>query len=89
MAKALSVGKAGAFTDLVRVKCETGWNFIRPDCVIALQTSQRGATIIVMEGGVSISSTEVPTVIARRLAAAARKQAAPVPDRELPLQRAA
>ena len=89
MARALSAGKTEATTDLVRVKCEGGWNFVRPDCVIALQTSQRGATLILMEGGVSISSTELPQVIARRLAAAGRKHALPVADREPSLQRAA
>jgi len=90
MAKGLSAGKTGATTDLVRVKCEGGWNFVRPDCVIALQTtSQRGATLILMEGGISISATELPQVIARRLAAAGRKHATPLPDREPSLQRAA
>ena len=89
MPKALSAVKTGAMTDLVRVKCEGGWNFIRPDRVIALQTSQRGATVILMEGGVSINSTELPTVIARRLAAVGRKHATPLPDREQSLQRVA
>jgi hypothetical protein len=76
-------------TDLVRVKCLAGWNFVRPDRVIALQTSQTGAALILMEGGISISSTELTTVIARRLAAAGRKQAPSEQERVKPLQRVA
>lgn len=75
--------------DLVRVKCLAGWNFVRADRVIALQTSQTGATNILLEGGVSINSTELPSVIARRLSAAERKTLTPEADRVQPMQRVA
>jgi hypothetical protein len=75
-------------TDLIPVKCLTGWNFVRPDRVIALQTSQTGATLIVMEGGASINSIEFPTVIADRLAAAERNEALSYSDDAGPLRRA-
>jgi hypothetical protein len=73
-------------TDLIRVKCMAGWNFVRPDRVIALQTSQTGATLIMMEGGASINSTEFPTVIADRLAAAGRNEVLAGPDVTGPLR---
>ena len=73
--------------DLIRVKCLTGWNFVRPDRVIALQTSQTGATLIVMEGGASINSIEPPTVIADRLTAAGRGEVMYEPDDTRPLLR--
>ena len=55
--------------------------------VIALQTSQTGATLIVMEGGTSINSIEFPTVIADRLAAAGRAEVLSEPDDIGPLRR--
>ena len=56
---------------LVEVKSLGGTNFVRPEKVIAVQTSASGNTVIVMEGGATVNSSESTKVIATRLAAAA------------------
>lgn len=55
---------------LIEVKSLGGTNFVRPDRVIAVQTSATGSTVIVMEGGAVVNSSETTTVIAARLSAA-------------------
>jgi len=45
-------------------------NFVRPDRVIAIQTSPTGATVIVMEGGAVVNSSETTLAVAARLRAA-------------------
>ncbi len=56
-----------------------GFNFVRPERVIAIQTSANGSTVIVMEGGTLVNSTEQTRVLAARFAGtAATKSAAEV-----------
>jgi hypothetical protein len=55
---------------LVEIKSLGGVNFVRPDRVIAVQTSSTGATVIVMEGGITVNSSEPTKVVAARLEAA-------------------
>ena len=57
-------------TALVEVKSLAGASFIRPDRVIAIQTSPTGATVIIMEGGAIVHSSETTKAIAARLAGA-------------------
>jgi hypothetical protein len=52
---------------LFEVKSLGGSNFIRPDRVIALQTSPTGTCVIVMEGGATVQSSEKPSEIAARI----------------------
>jgi hypothetical protein len=52
---------------LVEVKSLGGTNFIRPERVIAIQTTASGATVVVLEGGTTVNSSEPPKVIAERL----------------------
>lgn len=62
--------KDNALTALVEVKSLGGVNFVRPDRVIAVQTSATGTTVIVMEGGSQVNSSETTAVVAARLTAA-------------------
>ena len=55
---------------LVEVKSLGGTNFVRADRVIAIQTTAQGTTVIVMEGGSSINSSEATKVLAARIDAA-------------------
>ncbi|MFC7052011.1 hypothetical protein ACFQI3_04835 [Hansschlegelia quercus] len=55
---------------LIEVKSLGGMNFVRPDRVIAVQTSATGSTVIVMEGGAVVNSSETTTIVAARLSAA-------------------
>jgi hypothetical protein len=55
---------------LVEIKSLGGSNFIRADRVIAVQTSPTGTTVVVMEGGTVVHSSEAPKAIAARLDAA-------------------
>ncbi|WP_020178832.1 hypothetical protein [Methylopila sp. M107] len=55
---------------LVEVKSLGGTNFVRPERVIAIQTSATGSTVIVMEGGAQVNSSETTAVVAARLRAA-------------------
>ena len=55
---------------LVEVKSLGGVNFVRSDRVIAVQTSSTGTTVIVMEGGTIVNSSESTRVVAARLEAA-------------------
>lgn len=55
---------------LIEVKSLGGINFVRPDRVIAVQTSATGSTVIVMEGGAQVNSSETTTAVATRLRAA-------------------
>lgn len=57
---------------LVEVRSLGGVNFVRPDRVIAIQTSPTGTSLIVMEGGTTVHSSETTKVIAERIAAADR-----------------
>lgn len=54
---------------LFQVKSLGGENFVRADRIIALQGSPTGTTVIVMDGGVMVQSSEKPGDIALRLAA--------------------
>lgn len=60
---------------MVEVKSLGGVNFVRPDRVIAVQTSATGTTVIVMEGGAQVNSSEATSVVAARLAAAVAQPA--------------
>ncbi|WP_261401837.1 hypothetical protein [Chenggangzhangella methanolivorans] len=55
---------------LIEVKSLGGTNFVRPDRVIAVQTSPTGSTVIVMEGGAVVNSSETTLAVAARLRAA-------------------
>ncbi|MDR4307688.1 hypothetical protein IHQ68_13780 [Chelatococcus sambhunathii] len=55
---------------LVEVKSLGGTNFVRPDRVIAVQTSPTGSTVIVMEGGALVNSSESTLTVAAKLRAA-------------------
>jgi len=57
---------------LVEVKSLGGTNFVRADRVIAIQTTAQGTTVIVMEGGGSINSSEATKILAARIDAAMR-----------------
>ena len=57
---------------LVEVKSLGGTNFVRADRVIAIQTTAQGTTVIVMEGGGSVNSSEATKVLAARIEAAMR-----------------
>lgn len=61
---------------LVEVKSLGGTNFVRPDRVMAVQTSPTGATVLIMEGGMQVNSSETTTVVAARLRAAEAATAA-------------
>ncbi len=52
---------------LFEVKSLGGVNYIRPDRVIALQTSPSGACVILLEGGATVQSSEKPADIALRM----------------------
>lgn len=62
----------GRVAALVEVRSLGGINFVRPDRVIAIQMSPTGASLIVMEGGTTVHSSETTKVIAERIAAADR-----------------
>lgn len=62
--------KGEILAKLIEVKSLGGTNFVRPDRVIAIQTSPTGTTVIVMEGGAVVNSSETTLVIAARLRAA-------------------
>jgi len=62
-------------SQLVEVKSLGGTNFVRPERVIAVQTSPTGGTVIVMEGGPTVNSSEAAAVVAARLEAALRPAA--------------
>ncbi|MFI5013002.1 MAG: hypothetical protein ACHQAY_11720 [Hyphomicrobiales bacterium] len=55
---------------LVEVKSLGGANFVRPDRVVAVETSPTGKTVIMMEGGMVVNSSEPTKVVAARLEAA-------------------
>ena len=52
---------------LLEVKALGGINYVRADKVIALQTTPTGNTIILMEGGATLQSSETPAAIAKLL----------------------
>jgi len=55
---------------LSEVKSLGGTNFVRPDRVMVVQTSPTGNTLIVMEGGTIVNSSESTKEVAARLEAA-------------------
>lgn len=55
---------------LIEVKSLGGTNFVRPDRVMVVQTSPTGNTLIVMEGGTIVNSSESTKEVAARLEAA-------------------
>ena len=59
---------------LVEVKSMGGTNFVRADMVVALQTTNN-TTVIVMEGGATVHSSEMPKAIAARIAVATGQSA--------------
>jgi len=59
-------------SSLVEVKSLGGTNFVRADRVIAIQTTAQGTTVIVMEGGATINSSEATKILAARIDAAVR-----------------
>lgn len=54
---------------MFEVRSLGGVNFIRLDKILALQTSPTGQTVVMLEGGVAIQSSEKPSDIAGRIAA--------------------
>lgn len=60
---------------LFEVKSLGGANFVRPDRVIAIQTSPTGSCVIVMEGGATVQSSEKPAEVALRMQSALDQQA--------------
>lgn len=68
----LQAVSSGGVAALVEVRSLGGINFVRPDRVIAIQMSPTGASLIVMEGGTTVHSSETTKVIAERIAAADR-----------------
>jgi hypothetical protein len=59
-----------SLSQLVEVKSLGGSNFVRPDRVMVVQTSPTGGTVIVMEGGAIVNSSEATRVVAERVEAA-------------------
>ena len=59
-------------SSLVEIKSLGGTNFVRADRVIAIQTTAQGTTVIVMEGGATINSSEPTKILAARIDAAVR-----------------
>ena len=55
---------------LIEVKSLAGSNFLRADLVAAIQTSPTGTSVILMENGASVSSSEATKEIASRVEAA-------------------
>jgi hypothetical protein len=55
---------------LIEVKSLGGTNLVRPDRVMVVQTSPTGNTLIVMEGGTIVNSSESTKEVAARLEAA-------------------
>ncbi len=72
MTEPLQTVPSGRVAALVEVRSLGGINFVRPDRVIAIQMSPTGASLIVMEGGTTVHSSETTKVIAERIAAADR-----------------
>ena len=54
----------------IEVKALAGTNFLRADLVAAIQTSPTGTSVIVLENGTSIQSSEATKDIASRIEAA-------------------
>jgi hypothetical protein len=52
---------------LVEMKSLGGTNFVRPDRVNAVQTTPTGSTVVVLEGGTIVNSSESTKVVAARL----------------------
>jgi hypothetical protein len=69
-ARVAAPGAAESVPGLVEVKSLGGTNFVRPDRVIAIQSSPTGASLIVMEGGTTVHSSESTRAIAARIEAA-------------------
>lgn len=72
MTQPLTAAAPAGVAALVEVRSLGGVNFVRPDRVIAIQTSPTGTSLIVMEGGTTVHSSEATKVIAERIAAADR-----------------
>ncbi len=72
MTEPLQAAPTSGVAALVEVRSLGGINFVRPDRVIAIQMSPTGTSLIVMEGGTTVHSSETTKVIADRIAAADR-----------------
>jgi hypothetical protein len=70
LAQIAAPGGLGSVPGLVEVKSLGGTNFVRPDRVIAIQSSPTGTSLIVMEGGTTVHSSESTRAIAARIEAA-------------------
>lgn len=55
---------------LIEVKSLAGTNFLRPERVVALQTSPTGTCVIVLDNGATVQSSESTRDIAVRIEAA-------------------
>ncbi len=55
---------------LLEIKSLGGTNFIRPNAIVALQTTAGGGCTVVLENGSVIPSSEKPAEIALRIEAA-------------------
>ncbi len=55
---------------LLEVKSLGGFNFVRANIVVALQTNAAGGCTIVLEGGATVMSSEKPADIALRIESA-------------------
>ena len=52
---------------LIEVKSLGGVNFVRPDRVVAIQTIATGGTVLVLEGGITVNSSETTKAVAERV----------------------
>lgn len=55
---------------LIEVRALAGTNYLRADLVAAIQTSPTGTSVVVLENGASIPSSETTKEIASRVEAA-------------------
>ena len=59
---------------MIEVKSLAGTNFLRPERVIALQTSPTGTCVIVLDNGATVQSSETTKDVAAKIEAALAAQ---------------
>jgi hypothetical protein len=69
---------------MVAIKALGGTNYVRAENVIAVQSTPTGGSIVVMEGGVMVQSSELSKDVAERLASALLSPSGQPPDRAAP-----
>jgi hypothetical protein len=55
---------------MVAIKALGGTNYVRAEKVVAVQSTPTGGSVVVMEGGVMVQSSELSKNVAERLASA-------------------